>query len=79
MTEELENFESNQQDNDPTFLNEKEKQRVIEEVNHISFIINESDSKHSVNAGFRLEVVLFKSKIQISFWFWIQMLVTKMM
>ena len=57
-----------------------EEGQVIEEVNHISFIINESDSKHnSVNLGINLkfcEFVLFNTKIKC---FWIFGICTQML
>ena len=78
---ELENHqEFDHQENNPSIMDDKEESRVIEEVNHISFIINESDSKHkSVNLGINLkfcEFMLFNTKIQC---FWIFGICTQML
>ena len=69
MNLELEDHQKfDHQQNNPSIMDDKEESRVIEEVNHISFIINESDSKHnSVNLGINLkfcEFTLFNTKIQ---------------
>lgn len=71
MTQEFDISKSNQH----TFLDKKENQQVIEEFNHISYIINESDSKHSVNAGCKIDLRLSKSKLNFYCIYLIQMLI----
>ena len=74
LTQEFDHSKFNQH----TFSDKKENQQVIEEFNHISYIINESDSKHSVNAGCRTDLRLFKSKLKFSCIYLIQMLIAIM-